>query len=543
MSLEPRDEERTRELMRDARRFLAHGPLDGFLRRPWAPVDGDPFPQFVERAQGYEVVDTLGRTYVDWVGGGGAVLLGHCDPSVERAIVAELARGSSLSLTSPLEVELARDLCAMISGAERVAFGKNGSDALTAAVRVARATTGREIVLHYGMHGFHDWFVAGNPTVRGAPSGLAERIHAFPYADIGALEELFARHRGEVAAVVMEPVREILPPPGYVRGVADLARRHGAMLVFDEVVTALRLGPGGGAAYVGVEPDLACLGKSLANGLPLSALVGRARAMEVVPAIAFGMTFRGETLALAAATAVVRAVREERVSEHLAEIGEELRARYVASAARANVRTRLAGPPARMTFTFEAQGGCTPDGLAALFVEESLKRGILTNGNVLPSRAHDVIAVERSARAFDEVLDVLAVAIGVRAPDSSEPRTPPRAARAKGYIESIDRVAGRVRLTGWMLLEDGPPDVLTASGAMAAPVRASNVERVDVGAAYPGVASSARAGFVVDLPTETLGEFVLTARRGDRDVYVCRVVLASDSLERALWLGDGIAFG
>jgi len=263
--------------------------------------------------------------------------------------------------------------------------------------------------------------------------------------------------------------------------------------------------------------------------------------MELVPAIAFGMTFRGETLALAAATAVLRAVREERVSEHLAEVGEELRARYHASAARAGVRTRLSGPPARMTFTFEAQGGCTPDGLAALFVEESLKRGILTNGNILPSRAHDQIAVDRSARAFDEVLAILAIAVGVRAPDGGEPRTPPRAARAKGYVESIRRDAGRTRLTGWMLLEDGPPDALTATVAAEVPVRASTVERPDVGAAYADVAHAARAGFVVDLSCEAPREIVLTARRGDRDVFVCRVLLERVELDRALWLGDGIA--
>ncbi len=542
------DLERTARLLWEARDRLAYGNLDSVLQRPWMPADAaaasgaEPFPHFVESARGCEFVDTLGRTFVDWVGGGGTVLLGHRHPGVETAVLEQLARGSSLSLMHPFEVELARTLCEIVPCAERVAFGKNGSDALTAALRVARAATGREIVLHYGMHGFHDWFVAGNPLVRGAPAGLAERLHPFPYNDLPALEALFERHHGAVAAVVMEPVREILPRPGYMQAVADLTRRNGALLVFDEVVTALRLGPGGGQAYVGVEPDLACLGKALANGLPLSALVGPRREMELVPSIAFGMTFRGEALALAAARVVLRTVRDEPVGERLAEIGAAIRARYHAAAARHAVRSRLAGPPARMTFTFEPQGGRTPAELQTLFVQEMLRRGVFTNGNLLPTYAHDDSAIARTASAFDGALEVLARSTGARAPRPDEPASPPLAATATGFVESVSCANGRTRISGWMLLDDGPPDAVDLRTADGSCLPGRILERADVASTHPGMERALHSGFTLELPDPLRGAALLRAWRGDRVAFVCRILFEGEGLASPHWIGDGLLY-
>ncbi|HUR27504.1 MAG TPA: aminotransferase class III-fold pyridoxal phosphate-dependent enzyme [Planctomycetota bacterium] len=536
------DADVTARMLCEARELLSYGNLDSILQRPWAPVDDAPFPHFVASAHGCRMVDTLGREYVDWVGGGGTNLLGHGHPLVREAILAQLERGSSLSMMNPLELELARELCDIVPCAERVAFGKNGSDALTAALRVARASTGREIVLHYGMHGFHDWFVAGNANVRGAPHGLAERLHPFPYNDLAALEALFARHRGAVAAVVMEPVREDLPKPGYMLALADLVRREGALLIFDEVVTALRLGLGGGQAYVGVEPDLACLGKSLANGLPLSALVGTRKAMEIVPAIGFGMTFRGEALALAAAKAVLRIAREQRVAEHLAEIGEELRARWNSYAARLGLRSRLAGPPARLTCTFEPQGGRTPGELQALCVQELLKRGIFSNGNFLPSLSHDIGAVERTAEAFEGALDAVARLAGTRLPRAGEPATPPMAAIATGFVERVETSAGRVALSGWLLLADGAADAIEALLADGTRIEARRTERPDVAASRGGEPAAQNCGWILEAPVRPPCELQLRLSRGDRKVWTLRVVIERGSISAPRWAGDGIVY-
>jgi radical SAM protein with 4Fe4S-binding SPASM domain len=325
-----------RSLVADADRLL--GP-SGQHARFWQrlpAIDGDDvLPRFAAEASGCELVDTEGRRFVDWVNGGGPVVLGYRHPAVEEAISSQFAAGPTLTLPHAVQVDVAAKLTETIPCAEMVAFGKNGSDAVTAAVRLARAATGRERILQFGVHGFHDWHVAARPGVLGIPKALRALVRSFPYNDLERLEALFDELDGDVAAVVMEPVTVQLPRPGYLEGVRELTRRRGALLVFDEMVTGFRLAPGGRQELYGVVPDLACFGKALANGMPLSAVVGRREYMELLPRIAYGMTFRGETLSLAAAAAVLRTMRAEPVVEHLAPVAEELRA------ARAEVRRAI----------------------------------------------------------------------------------------------------------------------------------------------------------------------------------------------------------
>ena len=298
----------TGELMAAADQMLGEA---GQHRRFWERFHPgaeahEALPRFAAGADGYELTDSRGRTYVDWVCGGGPVILGYRYPAVEEAIRAQLEAGPTLSLPHPVQLDVAAMLIEMVPCAEMVAFGKNGSDAVTAAVRLARAATGRELILQYGVHGFHDWSVCARPGVEGVPKVLRALIHPFPYNDLGALEALLERFPDEVAAILMEPVTGPLPEPGYLESVRDIAHRHGALLIFDEMVTGFRLANGGAQELYGVEPDLACFGKALSNGMPLSAVVGPRRYMERLHKVAFGMTFRGETLSLAAARAVLR---------------------------------------------------------------------------------------------------------------------------------------------------------------------------------------------------------------------------------------------
>jgi glutamate-1-semialdehyde 2,1-aminomutase len=371
------------------------------------------FPLLAARGEGCRLVDTTGRSYVDWVMGWGPVILGYRHPAVERAIAAQLAEGPLLSLLHPLEIEVAEGLCDAVPCAERVAFGKNGSDVLAAAVRIARAATGREVVLVHGYHGFHDWYLASQPACEGIPASLRELVHPFPYNDLPALSELFDRFPERVAAVVMEPTNVEPPRPGFLEGVRELTRSRGALLVFDEIITGFRLARGGAQQHFGVVPDLACVGKGLANGMPLSALVGRDDLVQVIHRVGYGLTYRGETLSLAAARSCLEIFEQEPVSERLAATGESLRELYHEARLRVGVESALIGPPARMTFAFGGAGPLSPIGLQTLFVQECLKRGVLTNGNLLPCYAHDDEAVEHSARAFAESLEVVAGAAKV----------------------------------------------------------------------------------------------------------------------------------
>ncbi|MEO6710997.1 MAG: aminotransferase class III-fold pyridoxal phosphate-dependent enzyme, partial [Planctomycetota bacterium] len=321
---------------------------------------------------------------------------------------------------------------------------------------------------------------------------------------------------------------------------AELVRREGALLIFDEVVTALRLGLGGGQAYVGVEPDLACLGKSLANGLPLSALVGTRKAMQLVPQVAFGMTFRGEALAMAAAMAVLRVAREEQVAEHLAEIGEELRVRWNSTAGRLGLRSRLAGPPARLTATFEPQGGRRPEELQALCVQELLRRGIFTNGNFLPCFAHDAAAVERTAQACELALDAVARLAGARAAREGEPATPPMAAIATGFVERVEPTSSGVKLSGWLLLSDGGADRIEARLADGSPILVQRIERPDVAASHANLPDALGSGWLLEVPLRPPVEFQLRLVRGDRTAWTLRVQVEQAAIASPRWAGDGI---
>ena len=364
-----------RSLMSEADALLGYGGHHRTALRPIYEGSEDAFPRFAVRAEGYELTDSAGRTFIDWVGGGGPVLLGYRHPAVEEAVRAQLEAGPTLTLMHPVEVEVAALLREMVPCAEMVTFGKNGSDALAGAIRVARAATGREVIFQHGVHGFHEWFTCIQPGVLGIPKVLRALVEPFPYNDLDALAAMFERHRDEVAAIVMEPMTFELPEPGYLEGLIELAHSHGALVVFDEMVTGLRLANGGAQELFGVTPDLACFGKGIANGMPLSALVGARVYMELLPRVAYGMTFRGETLSLAAARAVLQTVKDEPVAPHLALIGGQLRRGFDAACAQAGVRARLLGHDSRMAFAFEDDAGVEAAQAEALFLEVCARGG------------------------------------------------------------------------------------------------------------------------------------------------------------------------
>jgi glutamate-1-semialdehyde 2,1-aminomutase len=530
------------DLSRRARASLAYGGHHRMLLRPVYEDEEGVFPEFAVAAEGYELTAADGRTFIDWAGGWGPVLLGYRHPEVEEAIRAQLEAGPMLSLAHPVEVELAEALIEIVPCAEMVAFGKNGSDVTTAAVRIARASTGRDLVLQCGFHGFHDWYTCQYraKNVHGIPKALRAFVHEFPYNDLDALEWLFIRYPEEVAAVVMEPVNLVLPEPGYLEGVRELTRQHGALLVFDEMVTAFRLANGGAQELFGVTPDLACLGKGMANGMPLSAIVGRREYMRHLPDTAWGMTFRGETASLAAGLAVTRVLRREAVSEHLAAIGSQVREAFRRACARQGVAGDMLGPPARMTFQFADAGALDSARLRTLFVRECARNGVLTTGTLLPSYAHDDRAVEHTTRAISTALEQVADAIrsgrealsaGVMAGFEGKRSSSNGAAGAArgGAIEVVRELPARLEVSGWLLLDDGPPDsieVVAPGGEVRA---AQHVERADVAGAFPKARNASASGFAVTLPAAIFApdgayDFTIRGRRRARTSFRCRIV-------------------
>lgn len=360
-------------------------------------------PLFLSYGRGARVWDVDGNEYVDLVNGLLPNVLGYDDPDVTKAVVDQLGKGVTLSLATELEVRLAEELVKLIPCAEMVRFGKNGSDVTAGAIRVARAFTGRDHVAVCGYHGWQDWYIGSTLRNKGVPQAVRDLTHSFPYNDLAALEGLLASRPSQFCAVIMEPLNFVEPAAGYLAGVKELAHRHGALFILDEIITGFRYHIGGAQSLLGVTPDLATFGKSMGNGFPIAALVGRADIMREMEDIFFSFTFGGEGVSLAAALAVVEKMQREPVIERLWETGGT-----VIDSINALIRefdlTRVAavvGRPCWSLLQINDAGGCSSWELKTLFLQEVLANGVLTGGANNICYAHgsaDLAQVEAAYR-------------------------------------------------------------------------------------------------------------------------------------------------
>jgi glutamate-1-semialdehyde aminotransferase len=379
-----------------ARRVIPGG-TQTLSKAPSQFVDGVS-PKFLQRGRGSHVWDVDGNEYIDYPMALGPILLGYDHPAVTRAVVAQIHEGTTFTLMHPLEVEVAELLVELVPCAERVRFAKNGADATGGAIRAARALTGREHVIATGYHGYHDWYIASTERDVGVPVGNRALIHTVPYNDLDALEQ--ALGEAEMAAVIMEiPGQD--PRVGYLHDALQAAHRHGALLILDEIVTGFRYALGGAQELFGFVPDLACLGKGMANGYPLAAVVGREPAMRAFEEIFFSMTYGGETVSLAAAKATLETLRQEPVIDHIWARGAELRAGIERLAVTVSFDVELAGNPPRSGLGFRDRDGQDSPLLRGLFLQECHKRGVLFGGPIFTTYSHSEDDVARTLDAID----------------------------------------------------------------------------------------------------------------------------------------------
>lgn len=373
-------------------------------------------PYFATHAKGSRVWDADGNEYVDFINALCSITLGHCDPDVTAAVQEQLGRGTIFSLSSELEIEVAEKLVALVPCAEKVRFGKNGSDATSGAIRVARAFTGRERVAVCGYHGWQDWYIGSTARHRGVPQAVRELTHSWSYNDAGSLDKLLREHPGEFAAVILEPMNVAWPKAGFLEEVQALCRQHGALLVFDETITGFRYAIGGAQALFGVTPDLATFGKGLANGYPVSAVAGRADVMKMMEEVFFSFTFGGETLSLAAAKATLDKLEREPVIDTIRTRGEQVMQGVQAAVDRHELQDvfTLAGHPSWSFLQFRDARGHSMWEIKTLYMQEMLRRGVLAYGTHNISYAHTAEDVERLSGACDEVF--AAVKRGLSAP-------------------------------------------------------------------------------------------------------------------------------
>jgi glutamate-1-semialdehyde 2,1-aminomutase len=281
-------------------------------------------PLFADWAKGAYIWDVDGNKYIDMINSLLPVVLGYQYKVVDDAIKKQLKKGIIFSLSSPLEYELALLLKKHIPCAEMVRFGKNGSDVTTGAIRLARAITGRSHVVVCGYHGWHDWYIGTTSRDLGVPEETKNLSHKFIYNDISSLQKIFKENPEKVAAVIMEAMNYEEPSEDFLRRVKEIAHQNGALLIFDEIITGFRFNLGGAQKLFGVTPDLATFGKSMANGMPISALVGKKEYMEKINDIFYSFTNGGETLSIAAAIATIKELEKKKVINYIWKLGKYL---------------------------------------------------------------------------------------------------------------------------------------------------------------------------------------------------------------------------
>lgn len=362
-------------------------------------------PKYLVRGEGCRVVCADGHTFTDYTMGVGPLVLGYRHPEVDAAIATQLREGIVFSLMHPLEVEVAEAIHALVPGAERVRFSKTGADVTSAAVRLARAYTGRDLVLTCGYHGWHDFYVSVTDRHRGVPEAVRALSYTIPYNDA---EAALASIDDRVACVIMEPMLFEHPAPGFLEAVRAACDRAGALLVFDEMWTGFRLDLGGAQARFRVRADLACFSKAVANGMPLAVLTGRADVMDLLAReVFFFTTFGGEALSLAAAAATLAVLERDEVPRRLEALGATLLAGFADVTGRHGVGfARCVGAPCRTMLTFDA--AVVDPLLARSFVQQELAlRGVLFGGFHNLSAAHTRADVAALVEAYDAIVPAL----------------------------------------------------------------------------------------------------------------------------------------
>jgi glutamate-1-semialdehyde aminotransferase len=366
----------------------------------------DNWPAYYAKASGIEVTGLDGTVYTDMsIMGVGACVLGYADPDVDAAVKAAIDAGVQCTLNAPEEVALAELLCELHPWASMVRYARGGGEAMSVAVRIARAHTGRDKVAFCGYHGWCDWYLAANlgpddaldgqlmPGLEpsGVPRGLAGTAIPFHYNRIDELKAIVNAERGELAAIVMEPQRGQEPAVGFLEEVRELASASGAVLVFDEITTGFRMTAGGIHLLLGVEPDLAVFAKAMANGYAMAAVIGHEGVMQAAQSTFISSTNWTERIGPAAALATIEKFRRCDVAEHIKRIGAMTMAGWERVAAEVGLELSVSGLPSLCHFELGYEDALP---LNTLFTQRMISEGYLAWHQFKPSYAHRAEDVE-----------------------------------------------------------------------------------------------------------------------------------------------------
>jgi glutamate-1-semialdehyde 2,1-aminomutase len=419
--IEGREMGKGQELYRKARTLIPGG-TQLFSKRPERFLP-DLWPAYFSKARGARVWDLDGVEYLDMTtAGNGACALGYADPDVEQAVVEAVCKGSMTILNAPEEVELAELICHLHPWADMVRYARSGGEVLTIAIRIARASTGRDKIAFCGYHGWHDWYLAANlseehaldghlmpgldPT--GVPRGLQGTILPFSYNNAEELRNIVSESGPDLAAIIMEPTRNHGPEPGFLEEVRSIAHSNGSVLIFDEITSAWRMDIGGIHLTYGVDPDIAVFAKATSNGFPMGVVIGARAIMEAAQSTFISSAFWTERVGPVAALATIKKHLNLKVHNRLAEIGERVQAGWLSAGKRVGLQINVSGIPPLSHLGFSGE---LSDEIATLFTQLMLDRGILASGPFYPSYAQTDDDVSRYLEAVGEVFGICAEAI------------------------------------------------------------------------------------------------------------------------------------
>jgi len=371
------------------------------------------FPVYAKRANGSHFIDVDDNEYVDYLCALGPIILGYCYPRVNDSIKEQLEDGILFSLPHKLEIDVSELLCKMVPCAEMVKFSKTGSGSATGAIRGARALTNRDKIAYCGSGGiWHDWYATIISRNQGVPDFNKNLILPFDYNDIDALEYIFENNKEEIACVFMEATIFEKPEADFLKKVKKLAKDNGAVLIFDEIVTGFRLAKGGAQEFFGIEPDITVLGKGIANGMPLSAVVGKSEFMKIFDDVFFSTTYASDTLSLAAAKATIMEINEKPVIKRIWENGSQLMEEFNKITKENSLDIELLGYPVRMKIIGKDSQGNDSILLRSLLVQELVKRGIFMHpGVAFISYSHTKEDIKLTLNALSDSIPTIKKAV------------------------------------------------------------------------------------------------------------------------------------
>jgi glutamate-1-semialdehyde 2,1-aminomutase len=398
---------RSNELKNKARKIIPH-QTGTFSRGASSFVEGV-YPVYVQNANGSHFTDVDGNEYLDYLCGLGPITLGYNYPSVNEAIIEQLNNGILFSLPHPLEIELSEIMCKVIPNSEMVKFEKSGSNAVTGAVRAARAITKRDKIAYCGLGGvWHDWQAAMTSRDGGVPKFNHDLLRIFDYNDIEGLEEIFSQNPDQIAAIVMEPTSLEEPKNNFLKKVRTLANKENSILILDEVVTGFRFDLGGAQKYFDIDGDLVCFGKGMGNGLPISAITGKEEFMKIFNELWVSSTNNSETLSLAGSTAVINEMQNKDTITYCWELGKKLFDGWNKISNSYNLEINMTGYHIRQTMEcYDSKKNVSRE-LEALVLQEMVKRGIfMSPGATFFSYSHTQEDIDYTLKSFDEVCNFI----------------------------------------------------------------------------------------------------------------------------------------